>query len=171
VLLEFNNTERSIDQKESDDFFMAQALDVAQKAFDSQEVPVGALIVAPDGVVLAEGWNQPILSHDPTAHAEIQAIRVAGQVISNYRLVDCTLYVTLEPCTMCVGAIVHARLKRIVFGALESKAGAIVSANNLAEARYFNHPLEWTGGVMAKCCGDLISAFFKKRRTEKKGLI
>ena len=156
------------EQKIKDESFMAQALELAQLAFDSNEVPVGALVIGPREQIIGRGWNQPIARHDPTAHAEIQAIRQAGLTLSNYRLVDCTLYVTLEPCTMCVGAMVHSRLGRIVFGAIESKAGAIVSASRLLEAPYFNHHPEWSGGILAEISGELMSSFFSKRRTEIK---
>ncbi|MBV1881470.1 MAG: tRNA adenosine(34) deaminase TadA [Pseudomonadales bacterium] len=161
--------ERSADQKIQDEQRMAKAMDLANRAFAANEVPVGAVIIDAEGRIIGEGWNQSISCHDPTAHAEIQAIRQAGQSLTNYRLVNCTLYVTLEPCTMCVGAIVHSRLSRVVFGALEPKAGAIVSASNLFEAPYFNHRVEWSGDTLAKSCGELMSSFFSKRRAALKG--
>ena len=161
--------ERSADQKSQDEQRMARAMELASRAFDANEVPVGAVIMDAEGRIIGEGWNQSISCHDPTAHAEIQAIRQAGQTLSNYRLVNCTLYVTLEPCTMCVGAIVHSRLSRVVFGALEPKAGAIVSASNLFEAPQFNHRVQWSGDTLAKSCGELMSSFFSKRRAALKG--
>lgn len=164
--LEYNE-ELTSDQKRTDELMMAQALDLAQVAFDSNEVPVGALVVDSEGRIIGEGWNQSVVHHDPTAHAEVQAIRCAGKNLKNYRLVDCTLYVTLEPCSMCVGAMVHSRLKRIVFGAQEPKAGAVTSASQLIEALHFNHRLEWSGGVLAEASGELLSSFFSKRRVEK----
>lgn len=150
-----------------DQHFMHLALAEAELAAAKGEVPVGAIIVAPDGqTIIAQGHNQPISTNDPTAHAEIVAIRAAAQALQNYRLDACTLYVTLEPCTMCVGALVHARLKRVVFAASEPKAGSLQSARQLMapESGYFNHRFQWQGGVLAEQAAAQLQAFFKGRR-------
>lgn len=146
-----------------DQAWMRHAIRLAQRAEQQGEVPVGALLVR-NSVCIAEGWNQPIQRHDPSAHAEIQALRQAGQYLQNYRLLDCTLYVTLEPCVMCMGAIAHARVKRLVFGAYDPKRGAVCHALQLAEAPFLNHRLEWDGGVLEQVCGELLTDFFKARR-------
>lgn len=143
--------------------WMRYALRLAQRAEAQGEVPVGAVVVK-DGKVIAEGWNNPITLHDPTAHAEIVALRNAGAALGNYRLIDATLYVTLEPCVMCMGAISHARIKRLVFGASDPKRGAVCNALQLAEADFLNHRIEWLGGVMATDCGDLLRDFFRAKR-------
>lgn len=156
------------DQAERDECFMRLALAEAEQAAAKGEVPVGAVIVSADQkTIIASGHNQPIFSSDPTAHAEIVAIRSAAQALNNYRLDGCTLYVTLEPCTMCVGALVHARLARVVFAASEPKAGSLLSARQLMgpEAGYFNHRFAWHGGVLSEVAGSQLSAFFKTRRT------
>jgi tRNA(adenine34) deaminase len=142
---------------------MRHALCLAQRAADEGEVPVGAVIVR-DNSLLAEGWNRPITSHDPTAHAEIQALRAAGLAAGNYRLPDSTLYVTLEPCVMCAGAIVHARVKRVVFAAPDPRVGAAGSAFSLLDNERFNHMVAVQGGVLAEECGELLKGFFKARR-------
>lgn len=143
---------------------MRQALELAHMAGADGEVPVGAVVVH-EGQVVGRGWNQPIGRHDPTAHAEVMAMRDAGTRLGNYRLVDCTLYVTLEPCVMCSGAIMHARIGRVVFGAADPKTGACGSVVNLfAEAR-LNHHAEVTGGVLASECGAMLSSFFAARRS------
>lgn len=147
---------------------MQQALILADKAETMGEIPVGAVLVSADGQIIGEGWNQSIALNDPTAHAEIQAIRMAGQALQNYRLIDCTLYVTLEPCTMCAGAILHSRIGRLVFGASDYKTGAIGSRFHLFEDYKMNHLLEIRGGVMRAECSRKISDFFKKRRAEQK---
>lgn len=146
-----------------DAFFMAQALEQAQKAWDSEEVPVGAVLVR-DGEVVAVGFNQPIGSHDPTAHAEIMALRAAAQVLGNYRLPGCDLYVTLEPCAMCAGAMIHARLSRVIFGAPDPKTGACGSIIDLFAQENLNHHTEVVGGVLAQQCGTLLKNFFAQRR-------
>jgi len=146
-----------------DEVWMRRAITLAHKAEEVGEVPVGAIIVK-DNECVSEGYNLPIKNCDPTAHAEIVAIREAGRQLGNYRLVDTTLFVTLEPCVMCLGAIQHARIKRIVFGALDEKRGAVCSALSLTKAAYANHHVEWTGGVLANECSELLTAFFKKRR-------
>lgn len=142
---------------------MWHALRLAQRAEQQGEVPVGAVLVR-DERCIAEGWNQPIQLHDPTAHAEMQALRNAGQAIKNYRLSDSTLYVTLEPCVMCMGAIAHARVKRLVFGAYDPKRGAVCHALQLSDAPFLNHKIDWLGGVLQANCAELLTDFFKVRR-------
>ncbi|MCG8614111.1 MAG: tRNA adenosine(34) deaminase TadA [Pseudomonadales bacterium] len=156
--------ERSIEEHER---WMSEALELAKLAERADEVPVGAVVVRGDEII-GRGYNRPISGHDPTAHAEIMAIREAASQIGNYRLVDCQMYVTLEPCTMCVGAIVHARINLLVFGATEPKSGAVVSQNSLFEHSAFNHRVEYLGGVLAETSANLISGFFARRREEKK---
>lgn len=155
-------------QLPTDADFMQLALAQALLAAAAGEVPVGAVLVAPDGrSVLGSGYNQPISSHDPTAHAEIVAIRAAARQLQNYRLDGCTLYVTLEPCTQCVGALVHARLARVVFAASEPKAGSLASARQLMDPQlggYFNHRFVWQGGVLAAEAQQQLQAFFRARR-------
>lgn len=148
---------------EQDEAWMRHALRLAQRAESLGEVPVGAVLVKGDAL-LAEGWNSPIVSHDATAHAEINALRAAGQQLANYRLVDTTLYVTLEPCVMCMGAIVHARVKRLVFGAYDPKRGAVCHALQLADSGFLNHTVSWEGGLLELDCAELLKEFFKKRR-------
>ena len=150
-----------------DEYWMLKALALAKNAAELGEVPVGAVIVL-DGKIIGKGWNQLITANDPTAHAEIVALRDAARAVSNYRLVGADMYVTLEPCSMCAGAIVHSRLRRLVFGAAEPKAGAVSSQQQFLEADFLNHKVEWVGGVLAQPCGDAISAFFKARREVKK---
>ncbi len=142
---------------------MRQALLQARQAQLHAEVPVGAIIVRDDEII-GKGYNQPITSHDPSAHAEIIAIRDAGQNIANYRLPETTLYVTLEPCVMCMGAILHARIKKLVFGATDTKRGAVCSALQLSHADFSNHHIEWTGGRLEQTCSEMLSAFFRERR-------
>lgn len=143
--------------------FMQRALVLAEHAAREGEVPVGAVVVK-DGEILGEGWNRPVASHDPTAHAEIQALRAAAAAIGNYRLVGTTLYVTLEPCAMCAGAMVHARIRRLVFGAPDPKTGAAGSVLDIARHAQLNHQLEVTGGVLADVCGESLRSFFRERR-------
>ena len=145
------------------DTFMRAALDEARLGFSAGEVPVGAVVVL-DGEIVGRGFNQPIGSHDPTAHAEILAMRAAARAIGNYRLVGATLYVTIEPCLMCVGAMVHARVGTLVFGAPEPKAGAVVSSCRAHELPALNHRLEVVGGVLEGDCRAVIQEFFKTRR-------
>lgn len=145
---------------------MAQALERARAAGDRGEVPVGAVLVR-DGQLLGEGGNAPISAHDPTAHAEIAAIRQAAGRCANYRLPGTTLYVTLEPCAMCAGAIIHARVERLVFGAFDDKSGAAGSVTNLLEPGLFNHTCRVTGGVLRERCGAVLSEFFRARRGPK----
>lgn len=142
---------------------MQIALEQAKLAESLGEVPVGALIVK-DGEIIAAAHNQPIGLHDPSAHAEIQAIRKAAKILGNYRLVDCTLYVTLEPCVMCTGAIQHARIAQLVYGAHDPKTGACGSVINLMTEDKLNHHTAVIAGVLAEPCGDMLSQFFKRRR-------
>lgn len=150
-----------------DERWMDYAITLAAQGEALGEVPVGAVIVAKEQII-GEGFNQPITRHDPTAHAEIVALRQAAEKIQNYRLIDATLYVTLEPCTMCVGALVHARIKRLVFGTTEPKAGAVVSKAKLLDSDYFNHRIEYVGGARAEQCQHQLSQFFAHRREEKR---
>ena len=145
--------------------FMAQALDLARAAASAGEVPVGALVVI-DGEIVGRGANQPIGRRDPTAHAEIMALRDAARTLGNYRLPGATLYVTLEPCVMCSGAIMHARIARVVFGAADPKTGAVGSVVNLFQESRLNHHAEVEGGVLAEECGRLLSSFFAARRQQ-----
>lgn len=150
----------------NDTTFMQMAISLAEEAGKNGEVPVGAIVVK-DGIVIGRGSNAPIMQHDPSAHAEIQAMRDAAKQLGNYRLVDCTLYVTLEPCAMCAGAIQHARIARLVFGASDPKTGACGSVINLMAEEKLNHHTEVTGGLMAQECGSLLSQFFASRRKTK----
>ncbi len=150
----------------TDEFYMAKALQLAEQAGAIGEVPVGAILVK-DGEIVGEGFNQPISGCDPTAHAEIVAMRNAAKNFNNYRLNDCDLYVTIEPCTMCVGAMVHGRIRRVLFGALEPRAGALQSQLQLMDQSHYNHSIEWQCGVLAQECGDLISSFFRRKRESK----
>ena len=142
---------------------MKRALDLARYAEGAGEVPVGALVVLNDEVI-GEGWNQPIVSHDPTAHAEMVAMRAAAARMKNYRLTGATLYVTLEPCAMCAGAMVHARVARVVYGAADPKSGAAGSVFNLLESTPLNHRAQVAGGVLGGECGEMLRRFFESRR-------
>ncbi len=148
---------------EKDFEWMQHALTLAHKAEAAGEVPVGAVIVK-DNALIAEGWNQPISSHDATSHAEIMAMREAGRKLRNYRLVDTTVYVTLEPCSMCVGAMIHARVARVVYAAPEPRTGALGGAFNLLEANQHNHIFDIAAGVMAAESKALLQNFFRSRR-------
>ncbi|MFL0809768.1 MAG: tRNA adenosine(34) deaminase TadA [Agarilytica sp.] len=150
-----------------DEYWMREALAQANLAFSKGEVPVGAVIVQ-DNRIVGKGFNQPISSNDPSAHAEVVAIRDACKNLHNYRLVDATLFVTIEPCTMCFGSIVHARIQRVVYGANEPKAGVLCSHKHLIESDIYNHRFEVLEGVLAKECSSVIQDFFKLRREEKK---
>ncbi len=152
------NHQKLIDKK-----WMCVALELARHAEGLSEVPVGAVLVKNEERI-ADGWNCPISSHDPTAHAEIIVLRAGGLALNNYRLIDTTLYVTLEPCAMCMTAIVHARVKRLVFGAHDPKRGAVCNALHLAESDFLNHKVEWTGGVMEEECSVLLRNFFRRKR-------
>ena len=146
-----------------DELFMTRALELAAKGSLMGEVPVGAVVVL-GGEIVGEGYNQPISGCDPTAHAEIVAMRDAAKKIGNYRLSGCQLYVTIEPCTMCVGAMIHARIGEVIFGAPEPRAGALQSQLQLMDADHFNHRIKWRGGVMAERCADMMRRFFRVRR-------
>ena len=153
--------------QETDSYWMRKALLLAERAKGQGEVPVGAIIVYEQQVV-AEGWNQPTALQDPTAHAEILALRQAADVLNNYRLLNTTLYVTLEPCVMCAGAIIHARVKRVVFGAYDPKAGAAGSVFDVLGTRKLNHCVAWQGGLLAEECAQQLKSFFQQRRLSQK---
>lgn len=163
-----NQTSCNINISEQDIAFMQYALDLADLAEAKGEIPVGAVLVDKNYNIIGRGWNQTIQLNDPSAHAEIQAIRQAGQTIENYRLLDCTLYVTLEPCPMCAGAILHSRIKRLVFGASDYKTGAVGSRYHLFEDYKMNHFLEIQGNILGKECSQKISLFFQQRRLKQK---
>ena len=148
----------------SDTFYMHRALDQAHEALAAGEVPVGAVVVAADGAIVGEGFNAPVSRHDPSAHAEIRALRDAAARLGNYRLDGCTLYVTLEPCMMCSGAIVHARLARLVYGAAEPKTGMIESRASLIAQPWHNHRVAVEGGALANRSKQLLQTFFAGRR-------
>ncbi len=158
-----------VEQARIDEHWMRVAMTMAEKAEAAGEVPVGAVLVK-EGQQIAAGYNLSISEHDPCAHAEIQCLRAAGQTIENYRLLDTTLYVTLEPCAMCAGAMVHSRIARVVFGAKDEKTGAAGTVLNLLQHPAFNHQVEVISGVLAQDCADQLSRFFKRRREEKKAL-
>jgi len=147
---------------------MREALVLARQAWDAGEVPVGAVVVK-DGEIVGRGFNAPISRHDPTAHAEVMALRDAARNLGNYRLVGCSLYVTLEPCAMCMGAIFHARISRVVFGASDLKTGACGSIIDLSAEARLNHHAEVAGGILAAECGGLLSDFFAQRRGKGNG--
>ena len=145
--------------------WMRRALALADRAADESEVPVGAVLVRNDRL-LGEGWNQVISSQDPTAHAEINALRDAARAVGNYRLPGATLYVTLEPCTMCAGAMVHARIEHLVLAAKEPRAGVICSQCSLLDSPWFNHRVRWEGGILAEESSNRLQEFFQQRRGE-----
>jgi tRNA(adenine34) deaminase len=147
----------------SDEPWMEEALRAAHRAREMGEVPVGAVVVC-DGKVVGRGWNRNIAGHDPTAHAEIIALREAGANLGNHRLGNCELFVTIEPCAMCAGALVHARLKRLVYGADDPKAGAVHSVMEVVNHPKLNHQMELRGGILAGRCADLVQDFFRSRR-------
>ena len=151
----------------NDHFFMQRAFELAQHAEKMNEIPVGAVVVH-QGQIIGEGFNQSITLNDPSAHAEMLAIRQAGQHLNNYRLIDCTLYVTLEPCPMCAGLLVHSRINRLVFASADLKTGAAGSAFNLVNCAQLNHQITVDSSIMAEECSELLSDFFKRRRNEKK---
>src|SRR3990167_820953 len=148
---------------DQDIFFMQYAIKLAQQAASQNEVPIGAVLVL-DNNIIGEGFNSLISRHDPCGHAEIVALRAAAQKTANYRLINTILYVTLEPCMMCAGAMVHARIKRLVFGASDPKAGVITSKMQLLDQSFLNHRIAFEGGVLAGECGTLLSEFFRSRR-------
>lgn len=145
---------------------MEKALELARKAESAGEVPVGAVLVK-DEQLIAEGWNQPVSSHDATSHAEIMAMREAGKSLNNYRLIDTTMYVTLEPCSMCVGAMIHARVAKVVYGASEPRTGALGGAFNLLMSNDHNHNFDVVSGVLAEESRDMLQSFFQSRRKNK----
>lgn len=147
--------------------FMQRALELANKAEQFNEIPVGAVVVH-QGTIIGEGFNQSIMHNDPSSHAEMNAIRQAGANLNNYRLLDCTLYVTLEPCSMCAGLLVHSRIKRLVFGCSDLKTGAAGSVFNLVNNSQLNHQVAVQSGILQQECSQLLSSFFKRRRNEKK---
>ncbi len=151
------------EQRTTDEFWMQKALDLARHAEERGEVPVGAVLVQ-NNECLAEGWNQPIYRHDASAHAEIIVLRAAGEKIRNYRLCDTTLYVTLEPCVMCAGAIVHARVARVVIGTDDPKSGAAGSVFQILQSDQLNHQCEIKKGVLKDECSELLQGFFRKKR-------
>ncbi|WP_419813454.1 tRNA adenosine(34) deaminase TadA [Bacterioplanoides sp.] len=154
---------------DDDQAFMQAALEQARLAFEAGEVPVGAVVVL-NGEIIGRGYNQPITSLDPSAHAEMVALRDAARNIGNYRLTGATLYVTVEPCSMCSGLLIHSRIQRLVYGTTEPKAGAVESAIQLLTQPFFNHTIELSGGVLAQDCSAIMSEFFAQRRAAKKRL-
>ncbi len=152
---------------EIDEYWMQHALTLANKAEAMGEIPVGAVLIK-EGVVVAEGWNQSITSSDPSAHAEMMAIRQGGAVLNNYRLIDTTLYVTLEPCPMCAGLLVHSRIKRLVYGASDYKTGSAGSVMDITNHPDLNHQIEVEGGILMDQCAEKISTFFQNRRAQIK---
>ncbi|MDC9622501.1 tRNA adenosine(34) deaminase TadA [Xenorhabdus sp. XENO-7] len=153
----------------SDEYWMRRAMELAMQAQSQGEIPVGAILIA-DNKIIAEGYNHPITEHDPTAHAEIIALRRGGIELQNYRLLNTTLYVTLEPCVMCAGAMVHSRIQRLVYGASDMKTGAAGSLIDILRHPGMNHQIEITGGVLAQECATMLSTFFKQRREQHKAL-
>ncbi|ARN75335.1 tRNA adenosine(34) deaminase TadA [Oceanicoccus sagamiensis] len=151
----------------TDQDYMQRALELAGVAAQHGEVPVGAVVVLNERIV-GEGWNQPILSNDPTAHAEVVALRNAAIALANYRLNEAILYVTIEPCTMCAGALIHSRIAKVVYGATEPKSGVAQSNGCLFDEGHFNHRVAVQGGVMAEQCAGIMSDFFASRRLQKK---
>ena len=147
----------------SDELWMEDALRAAQRALESGEVPVGAVVVL-DGRIVGLGWNRNLADSDPSAHAEVVALRQAGANVGNHRLSDCELFTTIEPCAMCAGAMIHARLKRLVYGADDPKAGAVHSVMQVLNHPQLNHRMEVHGGVLAGRCAELLQAFFRNRR-------
>lgn len=165
----FSQGEVYVTEQYSDQYWMQHAMALALKAQDAGEVPVGAVLVL-DNQVIGEGWNRSIGDHDPTAHAEIMALRQGGRVVKNYRLLEAVLYVTLEPCVMCAGAMVHSRIRRLVYGAADMKTGAAGSLLDVLGHPGMNHQIEITSGVMAEACSTQLSEFFKMRRRQQKTL-
>lgn len=148
----------------NDEYWMSRALDLADRAAEQGEVPVGAVLVK-DGVLIGSGWNKPISSCDPSAHAEIMALRDAACNFQNYRLPGTTLYVTIEPCAMCAGALLHARVSKLVFGATEPRNGAVTSQMNILDSSALTHKIQWQGGVLEQASRERMQAFFKERRS------
>jgi len=161
------NLQTQSDELHSDQYFMQQAIKLAKQAEQIGEIPVGAVVVY-NNEIIGQGFNQSITLNDPSAHAEMIAIRAAGQFIHNYRLTDCTLYVTLEPCAMCAGLLVHSRIKRLVYASDDYKTGCAGSVLNLIDHEQMNHQIDCTQGVLKEDCSEMLSDFFKRRRAEKK---
>jgi tRNA(adenine34) deaminase len=155
--------ERPSDELHSDELWMEEALRCAQRAIEAGEVPVGAVVIC-DGQIVGRGWNRNITDHDPTAHAEVIALREAGATVGNHRLEGCTLFVTIEPCAMCAGALVHARIQRLVYGADDPKAGAVRSMMQVLNHPQLNHQIEVRSGVLAGRSAEVLQTFFKSRR-------
>lgn len=147
----------------TDEEYMKIALDEARRAFDADEVPVGAVVVS-EGIILARAYNSPITNNDPSGHAEMMALRKAADAVGNYRLNGASLYVTLEPCVMCAGAIIQSRLSRLIFGARDPKSGAVVSLYNILKDERLNHQVEITEGILSDECGEILSRFFRQKR-------
>ena len=160
------NGQRPTTNDASDELLMEAALRAAQRAFDAGEVPVGAIIVL-NGQIIAAGWNRNLSGNDPTAHAEIIALREAGAHVGNHRLGDCELFATIEPCAMCAGAMVHARIKRLVYGADDPKAGAVHSVLQVLNHPQLNHRMEIKAGVLAGRCAEMLQSFFLERRQDR----
>ena len=158
------NDQRPETNDRSDELWMEEALRCAQRALEIDEVPVGAIVLC-DGRIVGRGWNRNITDSDPTAHAEIVALREAGACLGNYRLSDCEVFVTIEPCPMCAGAMVHARIKRLVYGSDDPKAGAVHSVMQVLNHPQLNHKLEVSSGVLAGRSAELLQTFFKRRRS------
>ena len=155
--------QRPTTNNDSDELFMEEALRAAQRALEADEVPVGAVVVCA-GHVIARGWNRNLTGNDPTAHAEIVALREAGAIVGNHRLGECELFATIEPCSMCAGALVHARLKRLIYGADDPKAGAVHSVLQVINHPQLNHRMQVKGGVLAGRSAELLQAFFREKR-------
>ncbi|MEI6894758.1 MAG: tRNA adenosine(34) deaminase TadA [Colwellia sp.] len=166
-LLPTNKEDVSTEQLKQDLIFMQRAFELAKEAEKHDEIPVGAVVVH-QGKIIAEGFNQSIMHNDPSSHAEMNAIRQAGQYLNNYRLLDCTLYVTLEPCPMCAGLLVHSRIGRLVYGANDHKTGAAGSVFNLVNNEQLNHQIMVSPKTMQAECSQLLADFFKRRRKEKR---
>jgi tRNA(adenine34) deaminase len=160
---ELNSRELNSPQLNTDELWMEEALRSAQRAFEAGEVPVGAIVVHGDRIV-GRGWNRNLTDHDPTAHAEIVALREAGENLGNHRLGDCELFATIEPCAMCAGALIHARIRRLVYGADDPKAGAVHSVLAVINHSSLNHQMAVQGGVLAGRSADMLQEFFRKRR-------
>jgi tRNA(adenine34) deaminase len=158
-MLDLPNTQSNA----TDELWMQEALACAQRALAMGEVPVGAVVVL-DGKLISRGWNRNLLDHDPTAHAEVIALRAAGEVLGNHRLGDCELFATIEPCSMCAGALVHARIRRLVYGADDLKAGAVRSMLHVLDHPQLNHKVQVCGGVLSGRCAEIVQAFFRERR-------
>ena len=158
------NDQRPTTELTSDELWMEEALRAAQRALEAGEVPVGAVVVVGGGQIVGRGWNRNIADRDPSAHAEIVALREAGTALGNHRLGDCELFVTVEPCAMCAGALVQARIKRLIYGADDPKAGAVHSVIQVLNHPQLNHHMDVRGGILAGRCAEMVQAFFKSRR-------